>query len=300
MKTKTFVLVVLAMASLSLAQAQKAMSQPQKNLPPPPRVWEDTNYQNPFSPAAQPVPSARLYVYEQRPVAGPGPLVTSEQAQTIINRFKEAYPKLGSPRYLIYVNRELVDEQSGMKLIRREERIESSRGMGNTNTEPSVKSSTDNSYRADGKSQPTLADKQTVRDVERLFGRPLRAAGVTLVDQRVASELIADRPMAEFIGTTDSPQARKDREALNKIADAVIEILISSKTVIVPTISGSQTITIPDIQATAIALKDSKVLAQASSTDVTNRVPPATLGNYDVHSITEATALTLMEDMTPQ
>jgi hypothetical protein len=302
MKTRSLLVLVATMALMPLAQAQKGTLQtpPPKPLPPPPRVWEDPDYRNPFVPAApvttQPTP---VYTYEQKPVAGPGPLVASEQAQTIINRFKEAYPKLGSPRFLIYVNRELVDEQSGMKLVRRHETIESSRGLGNTNSEPSVRSTGENTYRADGKTAPTLADKQTVRDVERLFGRPLRAAGATLVDQKVGAQLIADRPLSEIIGTTDSPQARKDREALNKIADAVIEILISSKTVTVPTISSSQTITVPDIQATAIGLKDSKVLAQASSTDVTNRVPPASLANYDVRSITEATALALMEDMTP-
>jgi len=136
--------------------------------------------------------------------------------------------------------------------------------------------------------------------VERLFGRPLRDAGAGLVDEKVAAALIADKPLDAFIGTTDTPEARKDREAIGKIADAVIEILISSKTVTVPTISGTQDIAIPDIQATAIGLKDSKILGQASSSDVTGRVPPATLGNFGVNEITEATALALMEDMTPK
>jgi len=287
MKTKFLMILAAAAACVPVVHAQKAT--------PPPRVWEDTNYHNPFTPApaAQPAPA---YSYEQRPVAGPGPLVTAEQAQNIISRFKEAYPKLGNPRLLIYVNRDLVDEQSGMKLIRREEKTESSRGGTN---EPAIKSTGENLYRADGKPQPTLADKQTIRDVERLFGRPLRAAGASLVDQKVATQLIADRPLSDFIGSTDTPQARRDREALNKVADAVIEILISSKTVNVPTISSSQTVTVPDVQATAISLKDSKILGQASSSDVTSHVLPANLGNYDVRAVTEATALTLMEDMTP-
>jgi hypothetical protein len=138
-----------------------------------------------------------------------------------------------------------------------------------------------------------------VRDVERLFGRPLRDAGAALADQKVAAELIADKPLDEFIGSSDTPQSRKDREALGKIADAVIEILISSKNITVPTIASSQTIAVPDIQATAIRLKDSRILGQASSSDVTSRVPASSLGNFDVRDITEATALALMEDMTP-
>jgi hypothetical protein len=259
--------------------------------PPPPRLGTPAT-----PPPAQP---PQVFVYDQKPVTGRPVLVTQEQAQAIINRFKAAYPGMGSPRFLIYVNRELVDEQSGMKLIRRDERIESTRNSNGTNG-ATVKSIGDNTYRADDKAQLSLADKQTVRDVERLFGRPLRAAGASLADQRVAAELIADKPLDEFIGTTDTPQARKDREALAKITDAVIEVLISSKTITVPTISSSQTVTIPDIQATAISLKDSKIIGQTSSAEVTTRVPPATLGNFDVREISEATALQLMDDMAPE
>ena len=238
--------------------------------------------------------------YEQKLMGGPAALISPEQAQAIIARFKDAYPKLGSPRLLIYVNRELVDEHAGMKLVRRTEHVDSSRTSDGTNgAATSIKSSADNTYRPDDKPQPTLADKQTVRDIERLFARPLRAAGATLVDQKVATELIADRPLDEFIGTTDTPQARKDREALGKVADAVIEILISSKSITVPTITDSQTLSIPDIQATVISLKDSKIMGLASSTDVTSRVPQASLGNFDPQSITEATALALMDDMAP-
>jgi hypothetical protein len=264
--------------------------------PPPPRVYVVEPPPPPLS-AMSSQPTKPAYVYDQKPLAARPELVSPEQAQTIINRFKDAYPKLGSPRLLIYVNRELVDEQSGMKLIHRTEAIESARSSNPAGS--TLKSTETNEYRADGKPQPTLADKQTVRDIERLFGRPLRDAGASLADQKVAAELIADKPLDEFIGSTDTPQSRKDREALGKIADAVIEVLISSKTVRVPTITGSQTITIPDIQATAIRLKDSRILGQASSTDVTARVPAASLGNFDVRDVTEATALALMEDMTP-
>jgi hypothetical protein len=303
MKMLTFATLLTALAILPTVQAQKGTlefpKKPNTN-PPPPRVWEA-----PVPPAlpgvaversvAQPGP---VYVYDQKPMGGRPVLITQEQAQTIINRFKEVYPKLGSPRLLIYVNRELVNEQSGLKLIRRDERIVSERSSGTNGS--SVRSVGENTYRADGKSEPTLADKQTVRDVERLFGRPLRTAGASLVDQKVASQLIADKPVAEFIGSTDTPQARKDREALSKIADAVVEILISSKEITATTASGTRTITVPDIQATAIRLQDSKILGQASSSDVTSRVPPASLANFDVREIAETTALALMEDLSSE
>ena len=300
MKTFTLLSLFAVLAVLPSARAQKG-SQAFPAPPPPPPPPPDVVVQPPPPPiAVMKTQPQQVYVYDQKPLAGRPALVTPEQAQSIINRFKAAYPKLGSPRFLIYVNRELVDEQSGMKLIHRDEHLESGRNASNsTNAAASVKSVENNEYRSDGKAPPTLTDKQTVRDVERLFGRPLRDAGATLTDQKVAAQLIADKPLDDFIGTTDTPQARKDREAIGKIADAVIEILISSKTINVPTISGSQNITIPDIQATAIGLKDSKILGQASSSDVTGRVPPSTLGSFGVNEVTEATALALMEDMTP-
>lgn len=299
---------LIAVAILPTAYAQKGTLnkpiQPPTYRPPPPK---DYVVDPPPPPLAtllkKPEP---IYVYEQKPMGGQPVLITPEQAQTIINRFKAAYPKMGSPRMLIYVNRELVDEQSGMKLVRREERIESVHNLAYTNAEPAatnaepaVKSVEKNTYVTEGKSQPTLADKQTVRDVERLFGRPLRAAGVTLTDQKVAAQMIADKPIADFIGTTDTPQSRKDREALGKITDAVIEVLISSKTMTVPTISSSQEIVVPEIHATAISLSDARILGQTSSSEVMSRVPPSSLGSYDVREITEATALALMEDMAP-
>jgi hypothetical protein len=294
MKTLNRLGFLIAVALLPAACAQKG-SAPATMQPPQDYVAAAPPATSPPQPQPQPA-----YVYEQKPVTGRPALVTSEQAQAIINRFKAAYPQLGSPRILIYVNRELVDEESGMKLVRRKERLESTHDLADTNGAAAVKSVERNTYEASGKAQPTLADRQTVRDVERLFGRPLRAAGATLVDQKVAAELIADKPIADFIGTTDTPQARKDREALARIADAVIEVLISSKSMTVPTISGSQNLKVPDIQATAINLKDSRILGQAASSDVLARVPPSTLGNFDVREVTEATALSLMDDMAPE
>lgn len=300
MKTIVLTTLLATCCALTTAQAQKGtlvFPPPPPNPPPapPPPVYE-------VDPPPAPLPPGpgepKVYVYDQKPVAGRQPLVSAEQGQAIIDRFKEAYPKLGHPRVLIFINRELIDEQSGMKLTHRKEHVEGtlnrSAGASQSST---VKSSSDNTYRVDPKIQASLADKQTMRDIERLFGRPLRSAGVSLTDQRVAAQLIADKPVEDFIGTSDNPQARKDREALLRIADVAIEVLIASKNVDVPTISASQQIAVPDIQATAIRLSDSKILGQAASSDVTGRVPAATLGSLSVQEVTEATAFALMEDM---
>jgi hypothetical protein len=98
---------------------------------------------------------------------------------------------------------------------------------------------------------------------------------------------------------TEGEQARKDREALEKIADVAVEILVSSKKVDVAELSGTRTYEVPDIQVTAMRLKDSEVLGQASSADVLRGHPGVMARSYGVHEITEAVALALMEDMVP-
>ena len=227
------------------------------------------------------------FVYEQRPVAGRQPLVRQEQANAIVDKFRAAYPKIGNPRFVIYVNRELVDEQSGIKMVARTEKTESA---GEKET---VKA--ENRYRNSERKEPTLSDRQTVRDVERLFGRPLRLAGASLADQRAASQLMSGREFRSL--GTEGEQARRDREALSRIADVAIEILISSKSVQVAELSGDRTYTVPDIQATAIQLKDAKILGQASSSDVSGQTAYHAR-TYGVREIAEATALALMEDIT--
>jgi hypothetical protein len=93
--------------------------------------------------------------------------------------------------------------------------------------------------------------------------------------------------------------AAKDRAALAKIADVAIEVLISSRNLTVPEVSGDKTVVVPDIQATAIRLKDSAIIGQAAASDIFGRDAQAgrIVKQFGVAEITEATALALMEDM---
>lgn len=265
-------------------------------------------YQSPpvYMAPAQPAPQ-QVYVYDQKPLPGMPALVTSEQAQSIVDGFKEALSKLGGSRVLVYVNRELIDQQSGLKLSGRSEQVETTHTANTsaaaTNQPVTSESTTthsvaNNSYYNNGQAAPALADRQTARDVERLIGRPLRGGGASLVDQHLASELIEGRPIDSL--TTDTEQAHKDREAVNKIADVVVEVLMSSRNVVVPEISGDITYSVPDIQMTAIRLSDAKVIGQASASDVMNRRGGAGYATrtFGVEAITEATALALMENIT--
>jgi hypothetical protein len=280
--------------------------------------------------------------YQQR-LYGPaaGSLVPPDRANQIVNGFRASYDKLGKPRILFYVNRELVDENGGVKLSSRTEKTETEQSETkssfeadpnapkNTNGTPqtqvnvavtgnaggSADSTTpgkganetrrskvtgENTYTSADKSAPTLADRQTVREVERLFGRPFRAAGVVVADQKTASSLIADKPLDHFTTPPTNESARKDREALAKIADVVIEVLVSSRSVNVAQVSGDTPTPVPDIQVTAIRLTDSAIIGQASASDVLGKDQEAgrIARRFDVRDITEATALALMEDMT--
>jgi hypothetical protein len=214
-------------------------------------------------------------------------LIARQTADGIIEGFRNAYRTDGAPRVVIYVNRALVDTATGLKLTERTENFEKS--------DASLKTSGTNTYKQKDGTAPTLADQQTVRDIERLFGRAFRHAGAQLADQKVATSLLPEEPGAHLVGDG----AAKDRKALADIADIAIEVLISSRNLTVPEVSGDVTYPVPDIQATAIRLKDAAIVGQAAASDIIGKGVQAgrVIRQFDVNDITEATAIALMEDM---
>jgi hypothetical protein len=337
---KTRLLLVLSfVAALSAPVgvfAQKKHDTPPAETPEPPVPVVEAD-PRPQPPALDPASSG------QRLYAPATTLVSTEKAQQVVADFRATAAK-DKPRYLIYVNRELVDELSGFRVTARTERVESVTGetksdftadpnapkpaapangapatdtqvninIGNTTSGTSTASTpgkgsaegkvtritSENTYTHSPKTNGTLVDKQTVRDIERLFGRPLRAGGARLADQRTATSLLADKPLDHFTVALNEP-ARKDREALAAITDVVVEILVSSRTLKVAGLSGDTTYTVPDIQATAIRLSDSAIIGQASATDVLGKDKFAgrIARQFDTREIAEATALALMEDI---
>jgi hypothetical protein len=312
---------VLFLSALSLLPATLVFADDQPPEPPVPMV------------PAPPPPAAVRPADNQQLYGGPAPLVTPEAAKALIDRFRAAFAQNDkNPRFIFYVNRELIDAESGLKLTQRVEHTEAERHDVNNNMESPAsggapqtqvnvsvsgnagnagpaygkgtasttneKVTAENTYAANDATAPTLADRQTVRDVERLFGRPFRAAGAHLADQKVAASLLADKPVDTFASGAGD-QARRDRDALANVADIAVEVLVSSREVNVTTISGEAVVTVPDIQATAIRLKDSAIIGQASSSDILGKDPQAgrIAQRYDVRDITEATALALMQDM---
>lgn len=242
-------------------------------------------------PVYQAPPAAMPAVAQVQPQQAYGPtgdtLIAREAANGILEGFRKTNQTDGAPRIVIYVNRTLVDNASGLKLTGHSEKYYRENGAEKTSGE--------NTYAVKDTPAPALADQQTVREIERLFGRAFRNGGATIADQKSAVALLEENPGHRLIGD----QAAKDREALAKIADVAIEVLISSRTITVPEVSGDKTYTVPDIQATAIRLKDSVIIGQAAASDILGRDMQAgrVARQFGVRDITEATALALMEDM---
>jgi hypothetical protein len=242
---------------------------------------------------ALPRPPSGLQIGEsrqpQQKVYGPSgdTLIARETADGILEGFRKVYFTGAAPRVVVYVNRALVDTSSGLKLTERVEQFEKSEALNKT--------SGTNTYKQKDSTAPALADQQTVREIERLFGRAFRHAGAQLADQKTATTLLPEEPGAHLVGDS----AAKDRKALSEIADIAIEVLISSRNITVPEIAGDATYPVPDIQATAIRLKDAAIVGQAAASDVIGKGGQAgqVVRQFSVQDITEATALALMEDM---
>lgn len=232
----------------------------------------------PAGPAAQ--PAQRVY--------GPtsDTLIARETADGILEGFRKVYKTDSAPRIVVYVNRTLVDTANGLTLTDRTEHFEKSGDA--------AKTSGTNTYKAKDAAAPSLADQQTVREIERLFGRAFRHAGAQLADQKVAASLLPGDG-GHLVGEAST----KDRQALANVADIAIEVLISSRNITVPEVSGDATYPVPDIQATAIRLKDAAILGQAAASDIIGKGIQAgrVVRQFSVQDITEATAIALMDDM---
>lgn len=242
-----------------LAWAGAAGGAPRLAAEPPPPV---THVVRP------PVPGAVLAADPSRVYApSPDTLVAKVTADGVVEGFRRTYARDGAPRIVVYVNRALVEPRGAVP------------ATAGTPAAPA----------------PRLADRQTVREVERLFGRAFRHAGAQLADQAVAESLWPATPGTQLL----EDKAERERRALADIADLAIEVLISSRVLTVPEIVGDVTYTVPDIQATAIRLKDAAIVGQAAASDVLGRGARAgrIVRDFSLQDITEATALALMEDM---
>ena len=276
MKALFLPLVLPALSVVALAQATAPATEPPV---PVTQAWPAA--------AAQPAAPAEQRLYG----ANATPLIAPAAAQAVVDKFRAAYGTASAPRLVIYVNRSLVDV-AGLKLTGRTESYTEKSTDGKT-TSTKTKGTSTYATKDASTPAPTLADQQTVRDIERLVGRAFRSGGAKLSDQRIAGVMLSAQPGARLLGD----QATKDREALAQSADIAIEVLISTRTLITAEVSGDTTVAVPDIQMTAIRLKDAAILGQASASDVLGAGAAQAAKKFSAADITEATALALMEDM---
>lgn len=166
------------------------------------------------------------------------PLFTPEQALEIIEEFKVTHAKLGGPKIDVRVNPPV--------------------GVPVAADDPNVPP-------APPLTPDELATQQTKREVERLFGRPLRLAGATLVDTDLSSE-----------------------------SEVTFEVLISTRK-----LGGKGSKTVPDIQVTAIRFADGSIIGQATVLDLfpNREVANRQLPKYSIQQLTQATALAVMKDI---
>ncbi len=282
-------------AALSLAATAHAQKQVHAQTIPPQPPEPVPIYFAPPPPLLTSVPREKaVFVYEQRPAAQGTALIPLEQAQAILERFRTNYVRLENPRILLLINRPLLAGPGALKVAGRTETITTT-GPGTNGADASRQTVVQNHLQPQERAELTVADRQSIRDIERLFGRPLRFAGATLVDESIAHLLPGNRPPGELAGAEAPP----DREALGRLADVVVEILVTTRNVTTTEVGGDRTYTVPDIQATAIRLRDARVIGQATAAEVLGRGPSLgyTARNFTVPDITEATALALMEDI---
>jgi len=189
-------------------------------------------------------------------------LIARPKYDGVLEGFRQVYRQENAPRFVICVNRGLLEAADGAK--------------------------------KDG-AAPALADPVMVTEIERMFGRAFRNAGARITEQKVAIARASTEPGARLTGEA----AAKDRQALAAGADIAIEVLISRRQLTVAESSGDITYPVPNIQATAIRLRDAAVVGRASAAELLRKGVEAGRGirPFDVRDISIATAIALMEDM---
>jgi len=227
-----------------------------------------------------PKPSDKKYIYTASPSTPLNLLYSPEQAKKVVDNFKIAYAKMGQPRIDIRVNLPYgTVPASPMPLpgVQFSPTIDPNTGLPRAQQPAATTPIPANPSPAAGAPVPTrvfdasaLTERQTQREVETLFGRPLRLAGVQLAES-----------------------------SLTNLPELTFEVLISERELVLQGISRKENITVPDIQVTALRLADARIVGQASVLDLFARKEQAAymLRRYDLRQLTEATALALMQDI---
>jgi hypothetical protein len=213
---------------------------------------------------ARPAAAAASIAQTAPPSHGPsgGTLIAHPGDDGILAGFRKVYHQDNAPRFVICVNRALIETGDGAR---------------------------------NGRLAPALADELTAAEIERMFGRAFGNAGARIAKQKIPTALAAAEPGARLVGEA----AAKDRTALAVVADIAIEVLISGRPLNAAEIAGEAAPPVPDLHATAIRLKDAAVVGRARAGELLQKGTQAgrVIGHFNLRDISVATAIALMEDM---
>ena len=135
-------------------------------------------------------------------------LVPRAAAERVLAAYRQSLAATPAPRVVVYVNRALVDSTGGLRLTGHTEQYEK--------TDSTNRTTGTNTYRIEPAASASLADRQTVREVERLIGRVFRQAGAQLADQNAAADLLPAQAGTHLV----EDRAAREFEALH-VGEAV-------------------------------------------------------------------------------
>lgn len=223
-----------------------------------------------------------------------GPPMPIPDRDGVVQSFRGNYARLGKPRLLIFVNRELVRDRGELLQTERTDRSIKTKG----DPVPLLPSSTvqigaDNRATASspaavsgkgGEAQtsigvsvrraepqhrpPPAVTEMEAREMEEAFQQPFADAGARFVDQQTAE--LAQRLFRDadpnFLTAPADDRERREVESLRKSVDLAIEILVRKKRVTILQPSGEdRSEERISVIATALSLKDGAKVAQVSS-----------------------------------
>jgi len=261
---------------------------------------------------------------------------SNEYFNSVIELFRKTKSIKQDSRILLYINRELVDGKTGILLQEKSELVTSgvvqidakaienlkvagsaTTNSGGTSTPSSIIGNLNaggsqsnsialtnqgviqiNKFKIGQQEEKSVDRKSFERDIERYFSKELRRAGLRLVDQGVAAQLILDDASKTLGSAQTNPIADRERQVINQLADIVIELLVTAQRFEDREVSGAlRVIEVPEIRVKAIDLKTSQIVGQASSSDIFEDFTFNQLGRIGNREAAQAAAIALLADI---
>ncbi|MBI2431824.1 MAG: hypothetical protein HYV26_03025 [Candidatus Hydrogenedentes bacterium] len=192
----------------------------------------------------------------------------AEEADPIIAQFEEAYRSKGSPRLLILYNRDMEDND-------KDSMVKTGKVTGGFSVEGSTSKGT---YRERAQGGITTFAPAAPADnayepfdmgmLRESFEGQFVSSGCQIVDRDTAVRLHGLKE-EEVFAYSDLPETQRAQVAgVREFADILVTVRVEKGTATVRKVSGDYEVQVPRLLVRAISLKDAKVLASATTSDV--------------------------------